>query len=95
MRAHLTKPTVSLLVAEAEMQGFAHVVGYALIGFRASSNKGRLYSLARDPQHRLGLGRPMLGACEEEARQRGAEILTLEVRADNARAIELYEQRGL
>jgi ribosomal protein S18 acetylase RimI-like enzyme len=94
LRAHLTKPNVSLLVAEAEMQGFAHVVGYALLAFRASSKSARLYSLASDPQHRLGLGRVMLDACEGEAKQRGAELLTLEVRADNARAIALYEERG-
>jgi ribosomal protein S18 acetylase RimI-like enzyme len=94
LRAHLTKSTVSLLIAEAEVAGFPHVVGYALIAFRAHSKKARLYSIASDQQHRLGIGRPMLTACEEEAARRGAESLILEVRADNARAIALYDERG-
>ena len=98
LRTHLTKPTVSLLAAEAETGGFAHVVGYALIAFRKSSKKARLYSIAGDPEYRLGsgrgLGRLLLAACEEEAARRGAESLVLEVRADNARAIALYEAQG-
>jgi ribosomal-protein-alanine N-acetyltransferase len=98
LRAHLTKSTVSLLVAEAEIAGFAHVVGYALIAFRKDSKKARLYSIASDPEYRLGsgrgLGRRLLHACEEEAARRGAESLVLEVRADNARAIALYEAQG-
>jgi ribosomal-protein-alanine N-acetyltransferase len=93
LRAHLTKSTVSLLVAEAEVGGFARVVGYALIAFRSNSKKARLYSIASDPQHRVGLGRPLLAACEAEAARRGAESLVLEVRADNSRAIAMYEDR--
>jgi ribosomal protein S18 acetylase RimI-like enzyme len=93
LRAHLTKNTVSLLVAEAQMAGFAHVIGYALIAFRKHSKKARLYSIASDPQHRFGVGRAMLAACEAEAARRGAESLILEVRADNARAIALYQER--
>jgi ribosomal-protein-alanine N-acetyltransferase len=94
LRAHLTKSTVSLLVAEAEVGGFAQVVGYALIAFRQDSKKARLYSIASDPQHRVGLGRLLLTACEGEAARRGAESLVLEVRADNLRAIAMYEERG-
>jgi [ribosomal protein S18]-alanine N-acetyltransferase len=97
LRAHLTKSTVALLVAEAEVAGFPRVVGYALIAFRKGSKKARLYSIAGDPEHRLGSGRGLggglLAACEEEARRRGAQSLVLEVRADNARAIALYEKR--
>jgi ribosomal-protein-alanine N-acetyltransferase len=98
LRAHLTKPTVSLLVAEAEVGGFAQVIGYALIAFRKFSKKARLYSIASDPEYRLGsgrgLGRVLLAACEAEAARRGAATLVLEVRADNARAIALYDARG-
>ena len=94
LRAHLTKPTVSLLVAEAETHGFARVVGYALLAFRKDSKKARLYSIAGDPQHRIGAGKRLIAACEEEAARRGAESLVLEVRADNARAIALYDERG-
>jgi ribosomal protein S18 acetylase RimI-like enzyme len=98
LRAHLRKPTVTLLVAETNVGGFAQVVGYALIAFRKGSKKARLYSIATDPEHRLGaargLGRVLLVACETDATERGAESLVLEVRADNARAIALYEKRG-
>jgi ribosomal-protein-alanine N-acetyltransferase len=94
LRAHLTKPTVTLLVAEAETDGFARVVGYALIAFRKGSKKARLYSIAGDPQHRIGAGKRLIVACEDEAARRGAASLVLEVRADNARAIALYEARG-
>jgi len=94
LRAHLTKPTESLLVDEAETGGFARVVGYALIAFRKDSRKARLYSIAGDPQHRISAGKRLIAACEEEAARRGAESLVLEVRADNARAITLYDERG-
>jgi ribosomal protein S18 acetylase RimI-like enzyme len=97
LRAYLTKPNVSLLVAEATIGGFARAIGYALLAFRKDSKKARLYSIASDPEYRLGsgrgLGRLLLAACEEEAARRGAESLVLEVRADNGRAIALYEAR--
>jgi [ribosomal protein S18]-alanine N-acetyltransferase len=97
LRAYLTKPNVSLLVAEADVGGFAQVIGYALVAFRKDSKKARLYSLASDPAYRFGsgrgLGRKLLAACERDAAERGADSLVLEVRADNARAIALYETR--
>jgi ribosomal protein S18 acetylase RimI-like enzyme len=97
LRAHLTKPTVTLLVAEAKVGNFAQVIGYALVAFRKDSKKARLYSIASDPEYRLGsgrgLGRKLLAACETDAAERGAESLVLEVRADNARAIALYDRR--
>jgi [ribosomal protein S18]-alanine N-acetyltransferase len=94
LRAHLTKSTVALLVAEVEVARVPRVVGYALIAFRKGSKKARLYSIAGDPQHRIGAGKRLIAACEEEAARRGAESLVLEVRADNARAIALYDERG-
>ena len=97
LRAYLTRRNVSLLVAEATIGGFAQAIGYALLAFRKDSKKARLYSIASDPEYRLGsgrgLGRRLLAACEEEAARRGAESLVLEVRADNGRAIALYEAR--
>lgn len=41
-----------------------------------------------------GLGSGMLRALEEESVRRGCEHLDLEVRADNATAIRLYESHG-
>ena len=79
LRAHLTKSTVALLVAEAEVAGFPRVVGYALIAFRKGSKKARLYSIAGDPEHRLGSGRGLggglLAACEEEVFANGALLI--------------------
>ncbi|GAC1335777.1 MAG: hypothetical protein NVSMB26_21080 [Beijerinckiaceae bacterium] len=94
LRAHLTNASVSLLVAEVEKESFAHIVGYALIGFRKTSQKARLYSIATDREHRRGFGRQLLEACEAEAVARGATSLILEVRSDNAPAIALYDARG-
>ncbi|MBV8851349.1 MAG: GNAT family N-acetyltransferase [Methylobacteriaceae bacterium] len=98
LRAYLTKPNVSLLIGEADSGKSAQIIGYALVAFRKDSKKARLYSIASDPEYRLGsgrgLGRLLLAACEEEATTRGAESLVLEVRADNVRAIALYETRG-
>jgi ribosomal-protein-alanine N-acetyltransferase len=94
LRAHLTKSTVALLVAELEVAGIPRVVGYALMAFRKDSKRARLYSIAGDPQHRIGAGKRLIAACEHEAARHGAESLVVEVRADNARAIALYDERG-
>ena len=68
------------------------IVGYAMIGFRARSRLGRIFSLAVDAGHtRLGVGRAMLDACEVCARRRICDAIRLEVRADNLTAIRLYE----
>lgn len=67
------------------------LAGYAMVGFRAGSRLGRLFSLAVDPGHgRLGVGRALVRACEDRARARGCTAVRLEVRADNAGAVALY-----
>ena len=71
------------------------VRGYAVVLFRAGSQKARLYSVAAMPgSGPPGLGRALLGAAEDEAARRGATALRLEVRQDNARAIDLYEKNA-
>lgn len=91
LRRYLGAASVSLLVAHEDHA----VTGYALIGFRRGSLKGRLYSIAVDSQRAgRGLGRALLEACEHETRRRKCESLSLEVRADNPRAIALYEKSG-
>lgn len=71
------------------------VAGYALILYRRSSNKARLYSIAISEQYRgQGLAQRLLDAGEMAAQERGCSSLYLEVRPDNHRAIHLYEQRG-
>lgn len=71
------------------------IVGYAMIGFRAGSRTGRLFSLAVDAQQgRRGIGRALLLTCEAGARLRRCNLVRLEVRAGNRAAITLYEAAG-
>lgn len=71
------------------------VIGYSLVSFRQGSPRARLFSIALDPAEQgRGLGRFLLGASERAAKARGAVAMRLEVRVDNARAIELYKKNG-
>jgi ribosomal-protein-alanine N-acetyltransferase len=89
---HLRSPAAALLVAVADS---GPVVAYALLLFRRNASVARLYSVAVDPAARgLGLARRLIEAAEAAARRRGASALTLEVRIDNAAAIQLYEALG-
>ena len=84
-------PTASFRVVRRA----GRMVGSALLLFRAGSGIARLYSVAVDPGHRgSGLGALLVGDCEATALARGRAILRLEVRADNAAAIRLYERLG-
>jgi ribosomal-protein-alanine acetyltransferase len=70
--------------------------GYA--GLRAApsgADSGDIQTIAVVPHHRgKGLGRTLLRALLDEARNRGAGDIFLEVRADNPAAISLYESEG-
>lgn len=91
LRRFIVAPSAHMAVAHA---GPAFL-GYSLTGFRKGSTKARLYSIAVDPAAgRKGVGRALLQAAEAAARRRGATDMVLEVRADNARAIALYEGMG-
>jgi [ribosomal protein S18]-alanine N-acetyltransferase len=87
LRRLVSSPSAAVIVVTVG-QAFA---GYAVVLFRAGSRVARLYSLAVEPDHR-GLGRELLGAAEKEAASRGCSLLRLEVREDNARAINLYQR---
>lgn len=89
LRAMLTSASTAVLVA---VEGDA-ISGYCAVLFRAGSRNARLYSIAAAPGER-GIGRPLLAAAEDLAQARGAAELRLEVRADNARAMTLYERAG-
>ncbi|MDB5507671.1 MAG: GCN5-related N-acetyltransferase [Hyphomicrobiales bacterium] len=91
LRRYMEVPSTSMLVAQED----SDIAGYALVGFRKGSRKASLYSIAVDaPNAGRGAGRALLEACEAEAARRGCEWLTLEVRADNPRAIALYDKSG-
>jgi ribosomal-protein-alanine acetyltransferase len=70
-------------------------VGYAVLLTRRGTRSARLYSIAVSPATAGGgVGTCLLQAVEEEAGRRGASRMHLEVRADNAAAIHLYEKMG-
>jgi ribosomal-protein-alanine N-acetyltransferase len=70
-------------------------VADAIVLFRRSCPRARLYSLVVEPSHRRrGLAAVLLDAAEHAARKRGCTALLLEVRPDNPDARLLYTQRG-
>ncbi|WP_458525469.1 ribosomal protein S18-alanine N-acetyltransferase [Onishia taeanensis] len=91
--AHLLNRAHALTwVAEDEAQ---RLVGYATLLLRRNSRMARLYSFCVHPECQgQGVGRRLLDTLEGEARDRGCEGLTLEVRADNRRARALYRRMG-
>jgi [ribosomal protein S18]-alanine N-acetyltransferase len=71
------------------------LAGYHVILFRRGSTAARLYSIAVAPGFRgRGLAGILMRDAEEVALERGSRRLRLEVRADNASAIRLYERLG-
>jgi ribosomal protein S18 acetylase RimI-like enzyme len=71
------------------------VVGYAMVLFRKGTAVARLYSIAVAPDRAgTGAGGRLLQAAEDAAWEHDRLMLRLEVRADNARAIAVYEKRG-
>ena len=86
----MASKAAALIVAELD----ARVVGYALVEFRRTSPRARLFSLARVADAPKGAGRALLQACEAEAQRRGCVAMRLESREDNVRALRLYESAG-
>ena len=91
LRYYIGAPTARFLVLEQA----GAVIGDAIVAFRRGARVARLYSVAVHPDHAgHGHGRRLLAACEQAAAERGAAVLRLEVRADNAPAIALYGRSG-
>jgi [ribosomal protein S18]-alanine N-acetyltransferase len=91
LRAFILDRRRPLLVAVSDRA----LAGYALIALRKRSTAARLYSIAVDPRSgRRGVGSALMGACERYAAAHGCDLLRLEVRADNAPALALYERLG-
>jgi ribosomal protein S18 acetylase RimI-like enzyme len=85
------RPSAAILVAWRGRD----IVGYAILLTRRGIRSARLYSLAVAPEAAgNGVGKHLLSEIEATARRRRALRLRLEVRADNRRAIRLYEQAG-
>jgi ribosomal protein S18 acetylase RimI-like enzyme len=91
LRAFILRRDRPLLVAIAEKI----LAGYALVALRKGARAARLYSIAVEPRlGRQGLARALMAASENYAAAHGCDRLRLEVRADNAPAIALYERLG-
>lgn len=88
-RHAVASPSIVALVAGEPVRG------YALAETRRNARVARLSSIAVGPgAEGAGIGCRLAGAIEQAVRLRGCDRLRLEVRADNARAIALYERRG-
>ena len=89
LSALLTGPGAYALAAEAD----GAVAGFILC--REVAGEAEVLTLAVTPAHRRqGLGRLLLDAAASLAAQAGAEMLFLEVAADNPAAIALYLGAG-
>lgn len=91
IRRLVASPSAFVLVAA----GTSRIVSVLILLFRRGAGICRLYSLAVDPAHRNhGLGGEMLRHAEGQALRQGARAMRFEVRGDNRRALNFYEQRG-
>lgn len=87
--AVMARPDASLLVAERE----GGVTGYAALW--RQGREAELGDLAvAAPHRRAGLGTTLVEAAADDARERGAERLFLQVRESNEAALELYRSTG-
>ncbi len=71
----------------------ANICGYALMSMAAGEAHVLNICIQPDLQGK-GLGRTLLHSLEQTARENKVEMLLLEVRASNKRAIKLYESLG-
>lgn len=91
LKRFLTQTKARCLVASEGRQVFA----YALVLFPPRATHARLYSFAVDPSGRgRGIGKRLLAAAENAAREGGRTLMRLEVRDDNDAALRLYKNAG-
>lgn len=85
----LTNPLSLWLVAVEN----GTVAGY--IGSQTVMDEADMMNLAVAPAYRrMGVGKALVTALTDLLKQQGVRCLTLEVRASNAAAIGLYDQKG-
>jgi len=91
LRTLMARPSAALIVAEVD----GRIVGALLLLFRRGSRIARLYSLSVAAEARgTGIGSALLSAADQVSAARGAVVIKLEVRTDNAGAISLYRRHG-
>lgn len=83
----------AVTVVETDRAG--EIRGYAMVLFHRGTPLARLYSIAVAPRWRgKGIGRVLMRAAEEAARERDAAYMRLEVRADDKETQEFYKRLG-
>lgn len=89
LATELKEPTACFLAAECE----GKTVGYA--GMHCVLEEAYVTNVAVDPAYRRrGIGRLLMDALQQEAQKQGAAFLSLEVRASNTAALDLYRGSG-
>ncbi len=89
---HLLKKGNAALLVDAHA---GRLRAYILVLFHRNTSMARMYSFAVDPAHRgRGLAKALIAEAERVALARGVVSMRLEVRADNAAAIGLYQALG-
>lgn len=88
-RAVMARADAALLVAG----GAGRVAGYAALWLEGPDAELGDLAVARD-RRRSGLGRALVEAAADEARDRGAERIFLQVRESNEAALRLYRSAG-
>ena len=92
LRYLLTRAQAATRVAESPS---GRVEGYVLVLFSRASAHARVYSIAVAAKARgRGLGHKLLAAAERTSEDNDCVSIRLEVRRDNAAAIQLYRSRG-
>ena len=92
-----SEASLNLLLTEAAL-GVVALRGNAVVGYGGmllAPGEGQITNVAVSPAaRRCGIGTKLLSVLCEEARARGAEQMSLEVRVSNAAAIALYTSYG-
>ncbi len=75
------------------VEQYGNVAGYA--NFRIVAGEGEIERVAVHPEmRRQGFGRKLMERMVEYAKSQGVEDMTLDVRVNNEKAINLYESCG-
>ena len=92
---HPAKADEAMLIAELEGKPAGCAFLVTLVDYFNERPHAHLSVLAVDkPAEGKGVGSALLDACEQWARDRGSDRLTLSALVTNARARGLYERRG-
>ena len=92
-RYMLSKGKATTLVETDRESG--EVRGYAMVSYNRNTSLARLYSIAVAPRWRAkGVGRALLRAAEDAAREKSAAYMRLEVRAEDKETQAFYRSMG-